>query len=192
MTPAAAITIPGSRSVTAVAEQRYRQQQQRQPAGEGGKADPVHFLLYVPGSDFAQPEMRPERSEYSDGNVEVKERPPAVKADDDAGQRQSRHGADPEGDLIDAQDRAELLGRRRVGQDGGTIGDEHGCADSLDDPGENEETGACGDGRQGRTDGEHGKSQVVDLDPADHVRDPADQQQSDRAGQQIGLADPDN
>ena len=88
--------------------------------------------------------------------------------------------------LLMPRPQTALVSREGVGDDGRGVGEEHGPADPLAHPHDDQPDRPFGptepgDGQKDREDGEHGKAEVEDLHPAEHVADPA--QGDDEHGQ---------
>ena len=165
-----------------------RHQQQPSAQGEGGVPQPVD-LRPPGGGELAQVPVRPHRAEHADRDVDPEHRAP-VPGGQHTTEQQPDELAGDAGDLVDAQRHAPLVGRERVGQDGGGVRHQHGAAERLDDAESDQPQGPAGadqriNGQEDRRDREHDKAEVVDLHPAEHVAQPAERHHQDSLDEQV-------
>ena len=143
---------------------------------EGDVAPPVDPAR-VPLAVVAELAVGPQRAEHPDGHVDPEHRPPVDRGQQAAGHQADEHAGQP-GHLVGAQREAPPVGRERVGQDRSRVRHQHGPADGLEDPPADQPQGAVTalEGIEREQDGRHGEhreARVVDLDPAEHVAEPA-------------------
>ncbi len=152
-------------------------QHRDQADGERDVAPPVD-----PGrpalAQLAELQVGPERAEHAERDRDQEDQPPVHRAEQPA-QDQPDERARDRGHLVQPQGQAALVGGERVGEQCAGVGHQHGPADALQDPHDDDPhrggrpVQPC-QRQQYREHAEHGEAQVVDPDPADHVAQPAE------------------
>ena len=108
----------------------------RQQAGRADReqdvARPVD-LRALGGGDLPQAAVGPDGAPDADRDVDPEHRAP-VPGGQQAAEQQADELARDAGDLVDAKRHPALVGRERVGQDGGRVGHQHGAAEGLHHP----------------------------------------------------------
>src|SRR5437773_1699116 len=102
--------------------------------GEGPETAPVNRRPLLELPDFAQPEAGPRGAEDPNRHVHVEQRAPIEEREDDAAERQARHGTHAERDLVDPEGQAELLRRGRVDDHRRAVREQNRGAETLDRP----------------------------------------------------------
>src|SRR5437016_542911 len=141
-------------------------------------------------SDFSKAEVGPRGPEDPDRHVHVEESPPIEEREDDAADREPRHGAHPEGDLIDPERQAEFLRGRRVDDHCRAVREQNRGAEALDVSERDDLRRVDREARQQRADREHREPARVQPHPADDVGDAPDEQERDRAPKDVRLGNP--
>src|SRR6266571_3792425 len=183
--------VDGPRLPDAVRGERQAEQEGHDEPGEAHEPGPVDRRATVQLRDLPKSEVRPRRSEDPDRDVDVEERPPVQDRQDDAAHGETGHGAHPERDLVDAQRQTELMGRRRVHDHRGAVREEDRGAKALERSEPDHLRRIGGETRQQRAEREDREAARVQLHATDDVGDPADQQEGDRAPEDVRLRDPD-
>jgi hypothetical protein len=125
-----------------------------------------------------EPQVRPHGPEQSDRHRDQEHHPPADRREHATEDQPHEQPADAD-DVVDPERHSPLVGGKRVGQDRGRVGQQEGTADPLHDP-ENDQIRRAGaarhpvDRQQQRRDRIDHEPEVVELDPPEHVPEPAE------------------
>jgi hypothetical protein len=168
-------------------------QKRRQTHGEGQVAGPVD-LRVADRAQFFEAHVRPDRADQPDGHADEEHQPP-VDRRQDAAHDEPDELAGQEGDAVDAEGQAPLLGRECVGQDGLRVRKQKRAADPLyeahaDDP---DRPGRSGEWRQGekqRSDGEDDEARVIHADSPEHVTEAPERHNEHGGHEQVAHHDP--
>src|SRR5947209_2899278 len=159
--------------------------------GERGEPAPIDRRTSLELPDFPQPEAGPRGAEDTDRHVHVEQGAPIEEREEDAAERQACHGPHSERDLVDPERKPELLRRGRVHDHRRAVREQNRGAEALDRA-EGDRLGRVErQARQERADREDRESARVQLDAADDVRDATDEEERDRAPEDVRLGDPD-
>ena len=139
-------------------------------------------------AEFVQRAVRPDGAQDADRHADPEDRAP-VPLGEHATEHQAEERAGDRGHLVDAERHTALLGRERVGEDRGGVGEQHRAADGLHDAPEDQphrtRSGVERVERQcDRGQREDDETEVVHLDPAVHVAEPAERHHQHRGDQQ--------
>src|SRR5580700_354399 len=148
-----------------------------QARGEQQVAPPIHLrVLAYP--DVVQHEVRPHGAEHADRRRDQEDQVPVHRGEDAAEDEADERPPDGR-DRVHAEGAAALVGRERVGGDGGGVGEQERAADALHDPPDDQPQRAVaavhpGHGQEDRGHAEDREAQRVHPHPAEHVTKPAE------------------
>ncbi len=169
----------------------------REERGEAHREDdvagPVELALVL-DPDLVQRLERPDGADDPDRHADEEDGSPVDGRQEPADDQSDERAGDGR-DLVDAERHAALVGGERVGEDRGRVGEEHGAADALDQPPDDEPHGSCAalvgvEGESDRPDGEDDEPGVVDADAPVHVAEAAEGHDQHRGDEHVAHEHP--
>jgi hypothetical protein len=158
-------------------------QDRDQAHAEEQVAPPVH-LRVLTDADVVQHVVRPDGAEHADWGRDEEDKVP-VHRGEHAAEDQSDERARDRCDRVQPERGAALVGRERVGEDRGRVGEQERAADALHHPPDDQPQRAGHPvhprhGQEDRSDGEHREPEVVHPHPAEHVAQAAERHHKHR------------